>query len=91
MLMQRNSVKLQKRMDSKQDVFLNPRPNLSMTRSMLNPLFSLEIGELQLGLVLLIKEVNGFTQVVGLNWNFKIGTEVIQEIGYISHMSHIVS
>ena len=35
--MQKNGVKMQERMDSKQEGFLNLRLNLSMTRFMLNP------------------------------------------------------
>ena len=35
--MQKNGVKMQKRMDSKREDYLNLRVNLSMTRFMLNP------------------------------------------------------
>ena len=76
MPMQKNSVKLQQRMDSKQEDFSNLRLNLSITRSMLNPLLSLEKRN-GLGLVLMQKEGHGFTQAVDLNWNFKIGTPKI--------------
>ena len=41
-----------------------------MTRSILNP--PLE----PLGLVLIGNNLNGFTQAVELNWNFKIGIQV---------------
>ena len=49
-------------MDSKLDDLLNPRPNLSMTRSMLNPKFPLDFGAF--GWVLRQKEVLGFTLAV---------------------------
>ena len=47
-----------------------------MTRSILNPLLSLEKRN-GLGLVSMQKEGHGFTQAVELNWNFKIGTPKI--------------
>ena len=75
MLKPKNSVKQQHWMDSQLDVYLNPRPNLSMTRSMLNPLLSFE-GSQGLGLVLIGNNGHGFTQAVELNWNFKIGIQV---------------
>ena len=37
LLMQKDGVKVQQRMDSKKEDFLNLRLNLSMTRSTLNP------------------------------------------------------
>jgi hypothetical protein len=73
MPMQKNSVKLQQRMDSKQDFFSNPEPNLSMTR------FILPYKEKRetLGLVLIQKEVHGFTQDMELkNYTLKIGTHI---------------
>ena len=70
MLKPKNSVKQQHWMDSQLDVYLNLRPHLSMTRSILNP--PLE----PLGLVLIGNNLNGFTQAVELNWNFKIGIQV---------------
>ena len=79
--MQKNGVKVQQRMDSKQEDFLNLRLNLSLTRSMINPLLAIDIRRTgigdQIGLVLMQKVVNGLTQAVHLNWNFKIGAQVI--------------
>ena len=42
--MQKNGVKVQKRMDSKLEDFLNLRLNLSLTKSMLNPLLAIDIS-----------------------------------------------
>ena len=77
MLMHKNSVKQQIRMGSHQEDFLNPSPCLSTIRFMMNLMLSLE-GTKRLGLVLMQKEVNGSTQIVEMNWNFKIGTQVNQ-------------
>ena len=52
-------------MDSKLDVLWNPRPDLSMTRFMLQPTNSLDMENL-VGLVLGQEEDHGFTQVVEL-------------------------
>merc|ERR1712051_336095 len=84
MLVHKNSVKQQIRMGSHQEDFSNPRHNLSMTRSMQNPLLSLERTN-KLGLVLMPKGTipNGFTQAVELILALKIGTQVNQ---IITHM-----
>merc|ERR1712051_647054 len=84
MLVHKNSVKQQIRMGSHQEDFSNPRHNLSMTRSMQNPLLSLERTN-KLGLVLMPKGTipNGFTQAVELILALKIGTQVNQ---MITHM-----
>ena len=84
MLMLKNSVKLRQWTDSQLDVFSNLWHNLSMTRSKLNPLESLEWRRAILGLVLGVKEAVGFTQAVKLNWNSKIGIDLQKNLVTVS-------
>ena len=91
MLMPKNSVQLQQWIDSQLDVFSNLWHNLSMTRSKLKPLESLERIAGIFGLVLGIKEAIGFIQAVELNWNFKIGNQTVQIIPVVENNTTAVS